>query len=239
MIDLHSHLLPVVDDGAASLEEALSLARCAVEDGITVSVMTPHVHPGRYGNSLSTLEPHFVGFQAALSEAGIPLQIRLGGEVRIGPEALDLLLENRLPFLGELDGYRILLLEFPHQGVPVGSSMFIEKLMRLRIRPLIAHPERNKRFMNQPDELGRFLDLGCWVQLTAGSLAGRFGEAAQQVASRFLKNGWAHVIATDAHNLQHRPPKLAEGFKVATTLVGEAKAREMVDGLPRRILGLT
>lgn len=239
MIDLHSHLLPGVDDGAQTLEEGLALARLAVEDGIKVSVVTPHVHPGRYENVRSALLQHLAAFQEALVAAGIPLQLRLGGEVRLGVESLELLLNGEIPFLGEIDGYRVLLLEFPHQSIPVGSHQFIEKLGQLKVRPLLAHPERNKAIMAQPDRLVGLLEAGCWLQLTAGSIAGRFGEASQQVARRILENGWAHVIATDAHNLQHRPPRLREGFLAAADIVGEAAAWKMVSHRPAEILGLS
>ena len=93
--------------------------------------------------------------------------------------------------------------------------------------------------MAQPDRLIRLLEAGCWLQLTAGSIAGRFGEVSQQVAWQILKNGWAHVIATDAHNLQHRPPCLREGFLAAADIVGESAAWRMVSQRPAQILGLS
>lgn len=238
MIDLHSHLLPGVDDGAQTLDESLALARLAVEDGIRISVLTPHVHPGRYENVRSDLLPRLASFQEALTAAGISLQLRLGGEVRLGIESLELLLDGEVPFLGEVDGYRVMLLEFPHQMIPVGSQQFIEKLRQLKVRPLLAHPERNKAIMAQPERLAGLLEAGCWLQLTAGSIAGRFGDASRLVAKRILENGWAHVIATDAHNLQHRPPLLREGFQAAAAIVGEAEAWQMVSQRPAKILGL-
>lgn len=238
MIDLHAHLLHGVDDGAASLDDSLELARAAVADGIRLSVLTPHVHPGRYRNTLSSLQSRFQDLRDALSDAGIPLEIRLAGEVRLGIESLELLLENEVPFLGEVDGYKVMLLEFPHQMIPVGSKQFVDKLLQMKIRPLIAHPERNKSIMAQPNQLLPFLESGCWLQLTAASLAGRFGESALSCARTLLKNGWAYVIATDAHNLEHRPPHLKAGRDAAAGIVGEAMAEQMVSQRPARILGV-
>lgn len=238
MIDLHSHLLPGVDDGAQTLDEALALARSAVADGIRIAALTPHVHPGRYDNDLPSLRARFLAFQDALIAAEIPLEIRLAGEVRLGFEALSMLLEDRVPFLGTVDGYRIMLLEFPHQGIPVGAEQFVEKMFKLRVRPLIAHPERNKSVMQDPLRLGGFLDAGCWLQLTAGSIAGRFGEPVQKTAAFILRQRWAQVIATDAHNLEHRPPHLTEGVQAAAAIVGEKRARAMVSDFPAQILGL-
>ncbi len=238
MIDLHSHLLYSVDDGAASLEDALDLARMAVEDGIHTAVMTPHIHPGRYPNMRSSLHAKVERFQQELEQHGIPLKVRLGGEVRLSVESLELLLDGEIPFLGTVDGYKIMLLEFPHQMIPVGSQQFVEKLLQLKIRPLIAHPERNKAVMSQPEKIRWFVDSGCWLQLTAGSVAGRFGDASRATAVHLLEQEWVHVIATDAHNLQHRPPLLSEGRQAAAGIVGEALAEKMVVERPASILGL-
>ena len=238
MIDLHCHFLPGVDDGPETLAESLSLAETAVADGIRVSVITPHVHPERYENDRSSLQPVFDRFQAALKDRNIPLEIRLGGETRLSMESLELLLSDEVPLLGELDGYRILLLEFPHHMIPVGSQQFIDKLLRQKIRPLIAHPERNKAVMANPDSILPFVERGCLLQVTAGALVGRFGHTARQTAIRLLENDWVELIATDAHNLKDRPPLLSEGRVALVALCGEERAQEMVWDRPARILGL-
>lgn len=238
MIDLHSHLLPGVDDGAQSLADALALARIAVNDGIRFSMLTPHFHPGRYDNRRTELLRRVEDFQAALVEHEIPLSLRLGGEVRFGMESLELLVEDEIPFLGTTAGYRVMLLEFPHQMIPVGSQQFVEKLIQMRIRPLIAHPERNKSVMNRPDSLIGLLDAGCWLQVTAGSIAGRFGELAQTTSRYLLERNWVHVIATDAHNLANRPPLLAEGRDAAAKIVGVDIAEQLVSQRPAAIIGL-
>lgn len=238
MIDLHSHLLYSVDDGAETLEESLELARVAVDDGIRAMALTPHIHPGRYSNIRSELEGKVQTFQRELDEHAIPLRVMLGGEVRLSIESLELILEGEVPFLGTVDGYRIMLLEFPHQMIPVGSQQFVDKLLEMKIRPLIAHPERNKAIMAQPDRIHPFLDAGCWLQLTAGSIAGRFGEVSRKTAHSFLTEGWAYVIASDAHNMDHRPPILSEARDVVTTLLGEKKAWQLLRERPAQILGL-
>lgn len=237
MIDLHSHLLYSVDDGAATLDESLELARMAVADGIHTSVLTPHIHPGRYSNQRSNLLARVLKFQGELDAAGIPLQLRLGGEVRLGIESLELVLEGEVPFLGAVGGYKIMLLEFPHQMIPVGSQQFIEKLLAMKIRPLIAHPERNKAVMAQADRIRVFVDSGCWLQVTAGSVAGRFGAASQETANWLLKNDLVHVLATDAHNIANRPPILSEGRQAAAALVGESRAWDLVYERPAQIIG--
>jgi len=238
MIDLHCHFLPGIDDGPDTLDEALDLARAAVADGITHSVLTSHVDPERYVNQRSNLEIAHADFSQALAAAGIALQVRVGGEARLCPELIDLIAQDQVPFLGEVDGWRILLLEFPHQMIPVGSSRFIYSLQKLKIRPLIAHPERNKAVMAHPDRIQEFTDAGCWLQLTAGSLAGRFGENAQRVAFGLIEDGLHCIAATDAHNLHSRPPLLSEGRETLRSRYGDAVAHSMVLERPGKIFGL-
>lgn len=237
MIDLHCHYLPGIDDGPETMGEALDLARAAVADGITHAILTSHVHPGRYANQRSNLQQVFDGFAAELQAAHIPLQVRMGGEARLSPELFDLIAEDQLPFLGTVGGYRILLLEFPHQMIPVGSMRFVSSLIKQKIRPLIAHPERNKAIMDNPEKVREFAEAGCWLQLTAGSLSGRFGEQAEQVAYDLIDEGWNCLTATDAHNLSNRPPKLNEAREALSARYGPAIAQAMVHDKPAQIFG--
>jgi protein-tyrosine phosphatase len=238
MIDLHCHMLPGVDDGPTVIEEAFALARAAVDNGIKVSVLTPHVHPTRYANKKSSLTQRFLRFQELVKQEGIPLQLRLAGEVRLSPESLSLFLEDEIPFLGVADGFNMVLLEFPHDTIPVGSLQFVDKLLRMKVRPLIAHPERNKMVMYDPEKIRPFVDMGCRLQLTAGSIAGKFGKESKKIALKLLNEELAWVIATDAHNLQSRPPDLVQGRDVVAEILGERIAKQMTVDRPARILGL-
>ncbi len=238
MIDLHCHFLPGVDDGPKTLSEALDLARAACADGITHSVLTAHVHPGRYTNQRSNLKMVFDSFCEELIIANIPLNVRLGSEAHICHELIDLVAKNQVPFIGEVDGYRILLLEFPDSTIPLGSNRFVGNLLKLKIRPLVAHPERNKAVMAHPEKIDEFALAGCWFQLTAGSLAGRFGNAAKQTAFKIIDAGWNCLVATDAHNLQHRPPLLSKGLDALRECYGEDLAHSLVIEKPAKIWGL-
>lgn len=236
MIDLHCHLLPGVDDGPATLDEALALARLAVADGIRCACLTPHIQEGRYPNRRSALERATHDFRQALDDAGIALDVVAGGEVHLSVELLDLLAEDEIPFLGATGGYRVMLLEFPHNTIPVGADRLISKLFGLRIRPLIAHPERNTAVMMQPERLYPFVAQGCLVQVTAGSLAGRFGQKVSDSAHRLVENGWVTVVATDAHDPVHRPPFLSEGKAALEKRFGEETATRLAVTNPRLIL---
>lgn len=235
MIDLHCHFLPGIDDGPETMAESLLLARMAVEDGITHTVLTPHIHPGRYDNDKVSIDKVFQTYKQKLSDKEINLNVRMASEVRISMEMLQLIAEDKVPFLGELDGYKILLLEFPHSHILSGSEKMVDYLLSRNIRPLIAHPERNKDVLRDLKKIEPFVKMGCLLQLTAGSVAGQFGSAVQQRSEEILRANWAHIIATDAHNPKNRPPVLMMGQRAAADIVGDKQAFDLVDTNPRSI----
>lgn len=227
MIDIHCHLLPGVDDGPATLEDALALAAACVDDGITHVVASPHVFPGRWDNRRGGIEEHAQRFQTALQGAGIALTLGWAGEVRLAPESLDLLAGGELPMLGQVGGYRTLLLEMPDGQIPLGSERFVKACLKVRVRPVIVHPERNRAVMELPQRLRPLVDLGCFVQLTAGSLVGQFGALAQVTARRLLDWGWVHALASDAHNLRGRAPRMRDAAAWLEQHLGAQRAREL------------
>ena len=232
MIDLHCHLLPGIDDGPDTLEQALELAQIAVSNGIQSCVVTPHVHPGRYENNAQSIASEVEKFRDALAEANIDLNIAAAGEVRLSAEILDMFAQQQLPFLGEWQGQQVMLLELPHSHVPPGSDKLVKWLMDRGIRPMIAHPERNKGMMRELDQIKPFVELGCLFQLTAGSVAGSFGPAAELVAQHILEMGVVTILASDAHNAKHRPPNLEPGRRVVERLLGESVSWDMVKNNP-------
>ncbi len=236
MIDLHCHLLPGVDDGPGTMEEALALARFAVENGITDAVVTPHIHVNRYENSLSSLMPRFLEFKLALENASIPLRVRLGGEVRLGVEIIELLAQKEVPMLGEIGGYDVVLIEMPHSHILPGTENLFRFLLSNKIRPMIAHPERNKDVIRSLDKLAPLVEMGCLLQVTAGSVSGDFGKYAMQRAQEMLERGWVTILATDAHNLRYRPPDLARGRDAAAKIIGVDAAAELVGDTPGSLL---
>ena len=238
MIDLHCHYLPGIDDGAQTLDEALALARAAVANGIRQAVLTPHIHPGRYENILSSLQPRFEAFCAALQAAEIPLKVHLGGEVRLLPEMLGLLEEGELPTLGRWENNRVVLLEFPPDQIPVGSIKAVAYLRERGVIPMIAHPERNKDVMRNWRKMEPFAKEGCLLQLTSASVCGFFGKAVQETSERLLSAGWVTVLATDAHNLEHRPPVLAEGRRAIEARHGAEAAALLTEVNPALITGV-
>ncbi len=237
MFDLHCHLLPGIDDGASTMSEALELAQLAVANGITHSIMTPHIHPGCYENDIQTISKVFDEFVDALIASEIPLTIGMAAEVRISMEMVTMIADHRIPFLGEVDGYSIILLEFPHNQIIPGAVNLVDFLIGQKIRPLIAHPERNKDVIRNLDAIQPLVDAGCLLQVTAGSLEGRFGQFAQERSIEMLKRDWVYLLASDAHNVRNRPPELEPGRKVAAEILGDDASWLLVKQRPAELFG--
>jgi protein-tyrosine phosphatase len=233
MIDLHCHLLPGIDDGPADRATALQMARIAVDDGICVTACTPHIYPGLYDNDRDGIGREVAAFRDVLADAGIPLQLVSGADVHLEPGLVAGIEQGRIPTLA---GSRYLLLEPPHHSAPPGFEQAVFELMAAGLIPVITHPERLRWVEMHFDVFCRLTDRGCWMQVTAGALTGRFGSRPRYWADRFVAEGRAHLLATDAHDAKRRPPLLTEGFQAAARLVGEEQARLMVEDRPARVL---
>lgn len=237
MVDIHCHLLPGIDDGPPTLEAALALANALVADGMLHVVCTPHIFPGRFENRRSSIQDEFERFAGVLEAAGLPLALSWAAEVRLTHEVLDLLAVGEIPFLGPSDGLSTMLLEMPDGQVPLGAERFAQRLLQMGVRPVIVHPERNRGVMERPDKLRAFVEDGCLVQITAGSLVGQFGANAQRVAQLLVDKGWVHVVASDAHNLAGRKPRMADASKMIAQQWGAATARQLTVFAPAAMCG--
>ena len=236
MIDLHCHLLPGIDDGPDTLAQSLELCRIAVVEGTTHAVVTPHIHPGRWENTRESIAQKYQSLKTILAEQNIPLQLGFAGEVRLSDQIMQQVANDQIPFYGEVDGYRIMLLEFPHGHIIPGSIKLVEWLLQRHIRPLIAHPERNKQVMKDIAHIQPFIDAGCWLQLTAGSITGGFGDHAQGVAWQLLHDDVVKVVASDGHNAKSRPPAMKQAFDRISTEYGEARAMKLMLDTPASII---
>jgi protein-tyrosine phosphatase len=233
MIDVHCHMLPGIDDGAHDLEMALQMARVAAADGITDVVCTPHIYPGMYDNDAAGIRAAVAALQARLDEAGIALRLSAGADAHLVPELGAGLESGRVPTLA---GSRYLLLEPPHHVAPPRFEETVFALMAGGVVPVITHPERLTWVETHHDIFVRLAERGCWMQVTAGALTGRFGKRVSYWADRFVCEGRAHVLATDAHHPSRRPPLLAEARTAAEKLVGAEQATHMVLTRPAMIL---
>lgn len=211
MIDVHSHLLPNIDDGSKSLTDSLELARSAVEDGITDALMTPHHMNGRYINHAKDVVDLTAQFQVALQEANIPLKVFPSQEVRINGNLLRAI-ENNDILSTDPEG-RYILIEFPSDDVPSYTMDLLFKLQQMGKIPVIVHPERNTQFMKKPELLYQIISSGAYAQVTANSYMGTFGKAVMKFSEDIIDAGLAHVFASDAHHIPGRQYQMAAAFE--------------------------
>ena len=236
MIDIHSHILPAIDDGAKSVEEALDMLRIAIDQGVTIQTLTPHIHMGRFNNTKQHIQKEFIKFQELVDSANLPIKLKLGAECRIGSEIMQLVTQNGIPWLGNVDGNNTFLLEFPRTDIPFGSENLIKWLLSKNCLPIIVHPERNSTFLHNRDKLQVLTDLGCPLQITASSITGKFGTEVQQMAEDLLITDQVSAIASDCHNLKGRRPDLLAGVEKAETLIGKENALNLVTTIPNEFL---
>lgn len=235
MYDLHCHLLPGIDDGPSDTEQALALCRQAVADGITHAVTTPHMHGGRWDNDKTSISNACEQMRRRLTHAHIPLRLAAAAEVRVGIEVVQWVEQEQVPYLGLWQNQPVLLLEMHHGYVMPGTENLLRWLIERGIKPMIAHPERNKDIMRDYDKLAPFIEMGCLLQITASAITGGFGASAQRCAHKMLKQGVVTIIASDAHHPERRPAQLHDATNAAAKLVGESQAAALVQTNPKTI----
>lgn len=235
MIDIHAHILPMLDDGAPDMESALAMAEIAVESGVTKIVATPHSNmPGRFENYWSPrLESAFERFRRELQTSGIDLTVLSGMEVFGTPDAPQLLRAGKLTTLG---GSRYLLIEFPFERYGRQATQILGTLLSMNYRPVIAHPERYLYVQDNPELLNRWVQNGCLLQLNKGSIQGRFGRSAQALALSMLDRGLAAVVASDAHSDMVRTTWMRDIWYFLCEEYSESTAHLLLEENPRRIL---
>ena len=209
MIDIHNHYLHGVDDGAVTLNDSMALVRLAVEQGIKKVVCTPHYHHGRWDWQVDNVVAAFAELEAEVAAQQLDISLAWAAEVRFSDEILIDFKQGKIPFVGQWQGRDALLLEMPHGQVPMGIDALLKWLLKEGVQPIIAHPERNKAVMRDIRRAEELHKAGALFQLTAGSVAGDFGEPARVASEQMLQQGWVHFIASDAHNLKRAPAMAA------------------------------
>ncbi len=235
MIDLHCHILPGIDDGAADITETLSLLRLAVADGITQMVATPHINPGYFDNNHDSISAALTQVRDLIRLHRIPLQLAAAAEVRLTDQLMPAVAQQQLPFLGHWQSKQVLLLELPHSHVPAGTDKLLKWLGRQQIIAMIAHPERNREVQADPTLLNSLRSCDCLFQLTASSLLGDLGSRHQQCAEALVRQRIYQVMASDCHNVQRRPPKLAQAREQLQRLSDDVYAEALVYTNPAQI----
>ncbi|MBI3934990.1 MAG: exopolysaccharide biosynthesis protein [Acidobacteria bacterium] len=227
MVDIHCHILPGLDDGAVEKSVAQEMAAMAVSDGITHIVATPHSNY-RYQFDPAVNRSKRDALQQEIGESPTLL---LGCDFHLSYENLEAVRVD--PGRFTINGKQYLLVEFADMNIPPNMDQVFFDLFGQGLVPIITHPERNPLLLENPEKIRKWIELGCLVQVTAGSFLGRFGKRAHHCAYQLLRHQMVHFIASDAHNASSRPPLLAEARKAIAADQGEQVAAALSEANPR------
>jgi protein-tyrosine phosphatase len=226
MVDIHCHILPGLDDGADTLETSIQMAESAIADGITHVVATPHAN-SHYKFDPEIIRRRLDELQAAV---GNRLKLATGCDFHLNFENLQDLEKNPQKYTINQKNY--LLVEFAEFSIPPSMDDTMHHLHLIGLSPIITHPERNAMLRTKPERMYRWLHQGSYVQITAQSLLGRFGNSAQECAGQLLDEDRVHFVASDAHNLKGRPLQLRAAFDAVAERRGEHVAQALFRNNP-------
>lgn len=232
--DLHSHILPKLDDGAESWEESLAIAREAVSDGVTNLVATPHYGRISSPDVIKKSRDLIKQLQKRLNEENIPLEVELGFEVFLSFETLEKIkTEGEKLTIGRT---KFVFIEFSFLFLYPNATQMIETIVESGFIPIIAHPERNETLASRPELLYDLIKAGALSQVNTGSLLGDFGARAKKAGFLFLEHSLAHVVATDAHNTSSRPPVFSPAIKALKKHFSDEEIEVFIERNPSLIL---
>jgi protein-tyrosine phosphatase len=234
MIDMHSHILPGLDDGASDWDQAIAMARVASSDGILDMVCTPHWIPGKFENTKIKILSRAAEFEARLTTENIPLKIHCGAELRIDPTLLQRLKAGELPTLNNGSGY--VLLELPDNNIPTDMNRFFWELQINGFRPILSHVERNPILRENTSRLFDWVGMGILTQITAVSLLSNSAKVIREFAFFLVEHRLAHMLVTDTHSLRMRRPELSGARNVVENIMGAESAERMVCETPGHVL---
>ena len=235
MIDIHSHILPGIDDGPRTWDASIALCGAIAEEGIITSIATPHLIDGVYNNVLSRVAPLVAELNERLASASIPLKVLTGAEIDFSSRFVT----ERTDDLPTLGGGPAVLLEMPVAVIP---PVIMETIFGLRARgltPVIAHPERNELLQDNPALVAPWIKAGALLQLDGDSLLGVWGGHTKRCGEELLRRGLFHAMATDAHSTDKRPPRMKAALERAFELVGSGASALVTTGPELLLAGKT
>ncbi|MRX54249.1 tyrosine protein phosphatase [Bacillus idriensis] len=217
MIDIHSHILPKVDDGADSYEEAIQIAKAAVSEGITTVIATPHHQNGKYINNKHSILEKVEELNLLLKKEDVPLTILPGQETRIHG---DLLIELENDLILPLNHTNYVFIELPSGHVPRYTEQMLFDIQMKGLTPIIVHPERNSEIIENPELLYKLVSKGALTQITASSITGHFGKNIKKFTLQLIEAQLTHFLASDVHSLKNRPFRMSNGYGVLNNEFG-------------------
>jgi protein-tyrosine phosphatase len=222
MIDIHHHLLPGLDDGSPDLETSIAMARMAAEDGITHIVATPHAN-NRYRFDRNRNEEMLEVLRENLVREGIQITLGSGCDFHLSYDNIHDARQH--PHKYSINGKQYLLIELPDHAIApqIEDSFYDLRLAGMNL--ILTHPERNPTLQNHPERLKTWVQQGMLLQVTTSSVMGQMGSVAEKMAHKLLSDRWVQFLATDAHNLTRRPPKMRAAYDVVAGRYGASYAQ--------------
>ena len=234
MIDIHTHILPGIDDGPQTIEESIEILRKAADEGVKALVATPHVLDALSAKDWQRVRDTFNCVKQAIVREKIDIEIILGAELFISPDLPQMIMENEELTINS--GNRYVVIELPVQEIPPYTEKTIFELLVLGIVPIIAHPERCLDIQNDPKKLFNLVQKGALTQMNIGSLIGKYGRKVQNTSKRLLSDNLIHIIASDIQSVPSDGYPLTEAINIVTKIVDENKALQMMKTVPEKIL---
>jgi protein-tyrosine phosphatase len=232
-IDIHSHLLPGLDDGSNSMEQTINMLKIAYEEGIRAIIATPHCKDERTLHSMSVLQESLEAVKEEIQNLLPDLSLYLGSEIYYSHESIKYLQENKIPTLADT---KYILVEFS----PIADYRYmknaLQELLLEGYSPVIAHIERYEVLAKKLDLVEELIEMGAYVQVNAMSIIGESGRLYQSITKKLLKNNLVHMVATDAHSDKARAPKLIKCYSHLVKKYGEEYAKELIRGNQLKLL---
>ena len=230
MVDIHHHLLWGLDDGAKDFETSVAMAKASAAGGVTAIVCTPHAN-GQYHFDPDLNRAKATQLQARLDADEVKLKVGLGCDFHLSYDNIVEAKQNSKKF--SINGLGYLMVEIPDYGVPPGLNETFYELQLAGMIPVLTHPERNPTLVADPSRLAEWMRGGVLVQVTGDSVTGKMGKTAEKMAHQLLSKRWVHFLATDAHGIDRRPPRLSEARDLVARKYGRDYAESLVEANPR------
>lgn len=235
MVDIHTHIIPELDDGAENMEQALEMARISSEEGVAKMVATPHIFRESYGyDDLAFLPGRIEKLNKVLQSRAIDMEILPGAEVHVSHDLLIRVRKNRQHLMLNEGSY--MFVEFPSEHIFPGVPQLLFEIMKEGITAIVAHPERNSVFRRRPGILFDLIQKGALCQANGGSFLGTYGSKVQEAALFFLEHRMVHFVASDCHNTRTLKPCLFDAVQCLRNLVEEDVVEALVRDNPSAVV---
>lgn len=235
MIDIHSHILPALDDGSPDWESTMAMADMCVESGVTAIVATPHsgIPNQELRGRVQLIRSRIETFRELLARFQLPLRVIEGMEIFGTPDTPALLEHGYLLSIGRT---HYPLIEFPFWDYGRTATEILRDVLSLGLRPVVAHPERYEYVQQDPGLLNLWTDMGCLLQCNRGSLVGRFGPAPESTAWAMVERRFAFAVASDAHSPNSRTTWMRDVQQLLRDEFSPAYAAALLKGNPEKLL---